>query len=269
MPARSCAIAVMAKAPQPGRSKTRLSPPLSPEGCAALSAAFLRDITDNIARAAQTMAAETVAIEGCIAYAPAGLEHLFDGHVAPGTRFVLADGTPPMPPGVEGFGRCLLHAIESLLEAGHASACVLNSDSPSLPTALLGRAAELLAAPGDRAVLGPAEDGGYYLLGLKARHAALFTGIDWSTAAVAEQTRARAAAIGLELVELEPWYDVDDRAALRRLLDELSGRTRGALAPYPAPATTACLARLGIDRLGIDRLGIDQLPADRRIGAGA
>ena len=245
----SCAIAVMAKAPQPGRCKTRLSPPLSPEDCAALSAAFLRDITENIARAA-----ESVAIEGCIAFAPAGLEHLFDGHVAPGTGFVLADGSPPMPSGVDGFGRCLLHAVRSLLEAGHTGVCVLNSDSPTLPTALLRRAAELLAAPGDRAVLGPAEDGGYYLLGVKAPHAALFTDIDWSTAAVAEQTRARAAAIGLELVELEPWYDVDDRASLRRLLDELGGRTRGALSPYPAPVTATCLARLGIDRLSLDQL---------------
>ncbi len=259
MSARSCAIAVMAKAPQPGRSKTRLSPPLTPDGCAALSAAFLRDITENIALAARTLPAGLGTIEGCVAYAPAGLEHLFDGHLAPGTSLVLADGTPPMPPGVEGFGRCLLHAVGSLLEAGHASACVLNSDSPTLPTVLLRRTAELLAAPGERAVLGPAEDGGYYLLGVQAPHAALFTDIAWSTEAVAEQTRARAAAIGLELVELDTWYDVDNRGALRRLLDELAGRTRGALTPYPAPMTAACLARLGIDALGIDQLGADHL----------
>ncbi len=259
MPARSCAIAVMAKAPQPGRSKTRLSPPLSPEGCAALSAAFLRDITDNIA-----LAAQTTPIEGCIAYAPAGLEHLFEGHLAPGTGLVLADGTPPMPPNVEGFGRCLLHAIHSLLDAGHDAACVLNSDSPTLPTSLLRRTAELLAASGERAVLGPAEDGGYYLLGVKAPHAALFTDIAWSTESVAEQTRARAAQIGLELVELDTWYDVDNRAALARLLDELGGRMRGALTPYPAPVTAACLARLGIDRLAVDQPGLNQLA-----GAGA
>ena len=239
----------MAKAPQPGRSKTRLSPPLSPDGCAALSAAFLRDITDNIALAARTMSAGAGTIEGSIAYAPAGLEHLFDGHLAPGTRLVLADGTPPMPHGVEGFGRCLLHATASLLDAGHDAACVLNSDSPTLPTALLRRTAELLAAPGDRAVLGPAEDGGYYLLGLKAPHAALFTDIAWSTESVAEQTRARAAAVGLELVELDTWYDVDNRAALARLLDELAGRSRSTLTPYPAPVTAACLAQLGIDQL--------------------
>lgn len=249
MPARSCAIAVMAKAPQPGRSKTRLSPPLTPEGCAALSAAFLRDITENIVQAATMSDLGTALIEGFIAYAPAGLEHLFAGHLAPATSFVLADGTPPMPPGVAGFGRCLLHAVDSLLAAGHASACVLNSDSPTLPTALLRQAAELLASPGDRAVLGPAEDGGYYLLGLKSSHAALFTDIAWSTGAVAEQTRERARAIGLELVELAPWYDVDDRAALARLLDELGGRRQGALTPYCAPATAACVARLGLDRL--------------------
>ena len=215
---RTCAIAVMAKAPQAGRSKTRLCPPLLPEQAAALSAAFLRDTTENLAAA--TRSAPIVAYA---AYAPLGAENLLRPHLARGTRLLLADGSPPMPPGVQGFGRCLLHAIQGLLAQGHAAACVLSSDGPTLPRERLIRTAELLLAPGERAVLGPAEDGGYYLLGLQVAQAALFTDIAWSTGSVARQTRARAVGIGLPLVELDPWYDVDDAASLMTLLRDARG----------------------------------------------
>lgn len=240
----ACAIAVMAKAPQPGRSKTRLVPPLTPAQAAGLSAAFLRDVTENIAAAGRL-----AAIHGYIAYAPRGLEGLFDGHIADGTGLLLADGSPDMPPGVEGFGRCLLHAVRSLLAEGYGAACVLNSDSPTLPTSLLAQTADLLARPGDRAVLGPAEDGGYYLLGLKAAHEHLFADIEWSTDSVAARTMRRAREIGLELVLLPSWYDVDDAAALRRLADGLNGTASpqdASLTPFAAAATAAYLASLDI-----------------------
>jgi rSAM/selenodomain-associated transferase 1 len=249
--AATCAIAVMAKAPQPGRSKTRLTPPLQPEQAAALSAAFLRDVTENIAAAGQR-----AKIDGYIAYAPLGLEALFDGHLAAGTGLVLADGSPDMPAAVKGFGRCLLHAVRALLADGYESACVLNSDSPTLPTSLLERTANLLAQPGDRAVLGPAEDGGYYILGVKAAHAHLFEDIAWSTESVAADTRLRARALGLELVELPTWYDVDDAASFHRLLDALFGAAvadDGALVPFSAPSTAACLTAMGFADIAIGR----------------
>lgn len=233
-----CAIAVMAKAPRPGQVKTRLSPVLQPHEASEMSAAFLRDVTANIA-----LASQEAAISGWIAYAPAGSERLFEGMLEPGTRLVLADGAIEPPPGVQGFGLCLLHAGQSLLDGGADAVCLLNSDSPTLPTALLVEAARLLAAPGDRVVLGPAEDGGYYLLGFKHLHAGLFAEIAWSTELVAAQTRERAAGLGLELVELAAWYDVDDPAALRRLVKGGSG---GNLLPYSAPATTALVTRLGL-----------------------
>lgn len=239
--AATCAIGVMAKAPQPGRSKTRLCPPLLPEQAAMLSAAFLRDITENIVRAARE-----APIQGIVAYAPAGAEALFDGHLAAGTDLLLADGTPAMPSDVQGFGRCLLHAIQAMLARGHAAAVVLNSDSPTLPTALLVQTARALLAPGNRIVLGPADDGGYYLLGMTAPHAHLFADIAWSTDGVAAATRARAAELGLETIELPSWYDVDDSAALARLLRETDGaQPTAGLIPYPAPATAAALARMG------------------------
>ncbi len=238
-----CAVAVMAKAPVAGRVKTRLSPPLTPEGSRRMSAAFLRDISENLAGAARA-----APIDPWVAFAPAGDEHLFDGLLAPGTRLLLADGEGPMPDGVERFGRCLWQATERLLAMGYGAACVLNSDSPTLPTAFLLRMAEALAAPGDRAVLGPAEDGGYYVLGLKAPHSTMFAHIDWSTDRVAAQTRSRAREASLPLVELPPWFDVDDRAALERLLRETAAgdAARAEAAPYAAPATLACAQSLGL-----------------------
>jgi hypothetical protein len=240
-----CAIAVMAKAPRPGEVKTRLSPPLTPGFAAALSASFLRDISENIA-----LAAREASIQGYVAYAPAGFAHLFDGMLADGTRLVLADGSCIATPDVAGFGRSLLHAALSLFAADHDAVCLLNSDSPTLPTGLLAQAAAALVAPGDRIVLGAADDGGYYLLGMRAPHVKLFQGIAWSTASVADDTRARAGALGLAVVELDPWYDVDDAASLRRLCRELSSPERSeGLCPYDAPATAACLARLNISEL--------------------
>ena len=98
-------------------------------------------------------------------------------------------------------------------------------------------------------MLGPARDGGYYLIGMKAPHACLFQDVAWSTEQVAEQTRARARAHGLEVVELPAWYDVDDAASLELLLGELAAARAGGhqeFGPFAAPATVRCLAALGI-----------------------
>jgi hypothetical protein len=235
-----CAIAVMAKVPRPGLVKTRLVPPLTPTTASALSEAFLRDITENI-----FLASRRCLIHAYVAYAPAGLEAMFDGKLATGTRLVLADGANISVPSIDGFGRCLWHAVQSLFARNHDAVCLLNSDSPTLPTALLEHAAEALSGDGDVVVLGPADDGGYYLIGMKKPHAHLFKDIAWSTAEVATQTRRRAQSLGLRLVELDPWYDVDDAASLLRLRRDLaSNRQADRLVPYPAPVTATCLERL-------------------------
>jgi rSAM/selenodomain-associated transferase 1 len=231
----SCAIGVMAKTPRPGFSKTRLCPPLRPEQAAALSAAFLRDTTTNIAQAALS-----VPVAGYAAYAPSGTEEALISHVAEGTVCVLADGSAPVPQGVEGFGRCLLHAIQQMFAAGHAAACVLSSDTPTLPTQFLVTAVSaLLAGNHRRVVLGACDDGGYYLLGMRFPHAWLFADIAWSTSSVAATTRTRAAELGLDLVELPPWYDVDDAAALERLVRDSAG--------YDALWTRQAIQMLGLE----------------------
>ncbi len=233
----SCAIGVMAKSPRPGQSKTRLCPPLRPEQAARLSAAFLRDTTENIAAAALS-----ARIAGYAAYAPSGTEESLVPHLALGTSCVLADGSTAAPSGVEGFGRCLLHAIQQLFAAGHTAACVLSSDTPTLPTEILATAATvLLTADERRVVLGACDDGGYYLLGMRLPYAGLFANIEWSSSSVAETTRTRARALGLDLVELPLWYDIDDAQALGRLVRESGG--------YAAPWTRRTIMALELDTL--------------------
>ena len=203
-------MAIMAKAPLVGAAKTRLVPPLSAIEAAALSACFIRDASANIAAAA-----EQTAIEGYIAYSPPGAAAEFAPLLAPGTQL--------LPSRRPGLGASLYDAAADLLAAGYGSACLVNSDSPTLPTSLLVDAARALSRPGDRIVLGPAEDGGYYLIGLKQAHSRLFDDIAWSTPLVFKQTVARAREIGLEPVVLPKWYDVDDVDSLQRLGAELLG----------------------------------------------
>jgi len=233
----TCGIAVMAKASAPGRAKTRLVPPLTFDEAAELNTAFLKDVTDNIALAA-SRAAPGASIAGYAAYGPPGSEDFFHQHF-PAVGLITA--------WLPNFGACLLHTIEELLARGHQAAVVLNSDSPTLPTALLNETAELLARPGDRAVLGPSNDGGYYLLGLKAAHRRVFEDIAWSTERVAEQTRERAREIGLKLHELPTWYDVDDIESLRQLDREIGGSDPPCVddyKPHQARHTAALLERL-------------------------
>jgi hypothetical protein len=95
--------------------------------------------------------------------------------------------------------------------------------------------------------MGPADDGGYYLLGMTHAHADLFRDISWSTDMVANQTRERARDLGVEMVELDSWYDVDDHTGLDRLLGYFNAPEAAHHAShYPAPATADCLERLGL-----------------------
>jgi hypothetical protein len=99
-------------------------------------------------------------------------------------------------------------------------------------------AATALAAPGDRIVLGPSTDGGYYLIGLKRPHRRLFEDIDWSTERVAAQTLKRARELDLAVLQLPSWYDVDDAQTLRLLLGELfEDRRFRVWGSRPTPAT--------------------------------
>lgn len=207
------ALAVMAKAPRPGKVKTRLSPPLTPEEAAALNVCFLRDTAENIA----AVAAEGAAV-GLICYTPVGDEEAFDGLLPAGFALIAQRG--------DGFGERLQLAATDILACGFGAVCLIDSDSPTLPANALRMAVEVLQRPGDRVVLGGSEDGGYYLVGLKSAYKAPFERITWSTASVYRETVERVREAGLALVELPLWYDVDDAATLRVLEAELLDEER-------------------------------------------
>ncbi len=203
-----CALAIMTKVPRPGHVKTRLVPPLTPVEAAELNAAFLRDLSMSILRACEMSPARAIAV-----YTPRGLESAY--HDILPSEFNL------LPQRGDNFGERLIFAAEDLFAAGFASVCLINSDSPTVSPQTFAEAAIELAQPPDRIVLGPADDGGYYLIGLKRMHRRLFTEIDWSTERVSQQTKERAAELGLGVHELSTGLDVDDRATLSRLRDEL------------------------------------------------
>jgi len=231
---KACALAVMTKVPEAGSSKTRLTPPLTATEAAALSASFLRDRCDNIAQISLDGTAAGVAI-----YTPLGSEEFFN-RLLPGSFGLIGQRGRT-------FGERLFNASEDLLSLQYKSFCLIDSDSPTLPAAFLRGAVSALARPGDRVVLGPAEDGGYYLIGLKKAHRHLFEDIDWSTSKVLKQTITRAKEINLPVIMLPAWFDVDDAATLRQLCNELfatNGKQVSDSVAYEAPHTRAYLSRL-------------------------
>jgi rSAM/selenodomain-associated transferase 1 len=210
--AGQCALAVMAKAPRAGKVKTRLAPPLTLDQSAAINICFLRDTTENIAAVAASGNAA-----GIISYTPIGDEALFDALLP--ANFAL------IPQRGDSFGERLLTTAEDLLACGYGSVCLIDSDSPTVPAAAFEQAVSELAKPGDRIILGPSHDGGYYLIGLKRAHPELFANITWSTSTVFAETIAAAQAAKLEVVILPLWYDVDDAATLEILTAELLHHT--------------------------------------------
>jgi rSAM/selenodomain-associated transferase 1 len=226
-----CALAVMAKAPRPGKVKTRLSPPLTLDQTAALNIRFLRDTTENLV---------TVPFgAGLISYTPVGDEALFSGLLPETFALVAQRG--------DAFGERLLAAAEDILAIGYGAVCLIDSDSPTVPHAAFAEAVRTLLEGKADVVLGPSHDGGYYLIGLKHAHAEPFRNIAWSTASVLAETLERCTEAGLKVHLLPTWYDVDDAATLAILEAELLEGSRPAFATldgHPAPHTKAMLTTL-------------------------
>jgi uncharacterized protein len=232
-----CALGIMTKAPEAGKVKTRLTPPLTPEEAAALNICFLRDLSASIDAATQRAPAFGVGI-----YTPVGKEEAYD-NILP-KRFGL------IPQRGNEFGERLAFAVADLLGAGFGSVCLINSDSPTVPATSFIEAAAELSKPGERIVLGPSDDGGYYLVGLKRLHQRLFEEIDWSTEHVLEQTLKRAREIGVPVHRLANGYDVDDGATLRRLCDEMLGNDQQTnTAPHTGHFLKGIVEREGRDRI--------------------
>ena len=223
------AVGIFCKTPAPGQSKTRLSPPLRPEECAALSACFIRDLSATIGELAKEGGAVGYAV-----YTPAGSEAALRTLLPPDFRLQLQ---------CEGdFGMRLMFSMRSFLKH-YAGAILVNSDSPTLPISILREAVEATRRGG--VVLSPAYDGGYTLIGLSQMHERLFDDIPWSTSQVHAKTVERAAEIGVPVTNVPGWYDVDDAASLAILTSELAGEAPAfahGLKGAKAPATRAHFA---------------------------
>ena len=226
------ALVIVAKAPVVGQVKTRLCPPLSAAEATELFSCFL---ADTVARACTVPE-----VQVCLAFTPADSADLF--------RTLLPFPVHYLPQRGNGLGERLRNIFADLLHEGFPRVVIMDSDSPTLPTAYVHEAFTLLGDPQHDAVFGPCNDGGYYLVGARAVHRELFENITWSTATVLTETLEQARRHGLSLALLPPWYDVDNGTDLHKLAAELSqlGHNDG------VPRTRAFLARLGF------------CPADRR-----
>ena len=220
-------VLVVAKAPVPGRAKTRLAAAIGPEGAAALARAMLLDTLDGCR--------SEVGSVGVLCAKGDDVELLAE-LAGPGAPIVVQEGT--------GLGDALRTGVRHVLARG-GPALLVSSDIPGIPPGALRRALESLAGGVD-VVLGPCHDGGYWLLGVREQHPGLFDGIPWSTERVLEATLARCRELSLEARLLELWRDVDtpdDLAALAGRLETLPGkRTAEALGRLAAPEPAAPLS---------------------------
>jgi rSAM/selenodomain-associated transferase 1 len=205
------AVVVFAKAPRPGGVKTRLCPPLSAAAAARLYRCFVLDVLDRV-RALD-------GITPAVAYAPRRGRRFF---AAVRPRMLL------IPQAGADLGARMAGVFQRLFERGFEAVVLIGADSPTLPPAYLRRAILAVHRADLDGVIGPSEDGGYYLIGLRRPCPELFSGIAWSTGRVLAQTRARARRAGRRFRVLPTWYDVDTARDLRRLATELR-RQRGGL----------------------------------------
>ncbi len=201
MQPKTNALIVVAKRPMPGKTKTRLSPPLAPELASALYECFLFDTLDQMRQVSDA--------QHVIAYLD---ECEYFQRLAPDFELIPQEG--------HDLGERLDNALTFYLSRGYEHAVIMDSDSPTLPASYLSQAFEVLSSDAD-VVLGPCDDGGYYLIGLKKPTPRLLREVHMSTPAVATETIALAKEEGLSLVTIPTWYDIDDLASLARLINEM------------------------------------------------
>ncbi len=196
--------------------KSRLHSVLTAERVTELYRCFLLDRLDALA--------ELDGVNLVVAFTPVEAESLMKELAPAGFRLVPQRGA--------GLGERLSTLLMELLEGGHAGAIAIDSDSPTLPIAYVAEAATVLGEERCDVVLGPCEDGGYYLIGLRTPQPELFEGIPWSTDAVFSMTLEKASGRGLSVHLLPRWFDVDTETDLRRLHADMTATHHGSPRTY-------------------------------------
>ena len=205
-------LALFARAPSAG-GKTRLTDGLSESRATRLREALFLDTLSS---------AQALDVPVTIFGTPAELND---------TLRALAAGLPVLPQSEGDLGARMHRAFVGLFEQGARLVVMIGSDLPTLPSSHLDAAFDALEAGADL-VLGPAEDGGYYLIGMSRPTPVVFTGISWGGDRVLQQTRLAAAGHGLLVHEIAQWYDVDTPHDLARVVSSTqpAERTRAWLA---------------------------------------
>ena len=186
-------LVVVAKAPQPTKVKTRLSPELSPDEATSLYRCFIRDRIREVSLLNN--------IDLAISFTPTDSQDYF-------SRF-LSNGFRLFPQRGKDLGQRLHNIFVDQLQQGYNAVTIIDSDTPDLPRTIIQQAFQLLASDGVDAVFGPCHDGGYYLVGMHRPHPELFQNIAWSTATVLQDTLENAEKSGLRTKILKHWNDLD------------------------------------------------------------
>ena len=222
------AIIIFAKAPVPGDVKTRMCPPLTPDEAASLHGSLVMDAVERTRSLRR--------FDVFLACSP-GMDHPFFQTLAARHRLHLCDQEG------EDLGRRMDHALTAALTRGYACALLAGTDVPNLAAHHYQRAKGLLQDTD--VVLGPTEDGGYYLVGAKRPVPALFAGISWSTGNVLTQSLARAEQAGLGVGLLDPEHDLDSFEDVRAFLREDAGCGHPALSTRTANVLHTLIQRHG------------------------
>ena len=229
LPART-ALVIFAKAPVPGRVKTRLCPPLTADEAATIHGTFVLDTLERTKAAVTKLKLHADRYLACAPSSSLAFFRILEERQA--VSLIEQEG--------EDLGARMNRACETLFQRGYQQVLIVGTDVPSLPLDYYRQALDQLER--HDVVVGPALDGGYYMIGLKKLLPALFQGIPWSTDRVLTMTREKAVGMGLRVALLPEWRDVDTIEDLRVLIDasildagkpkqeqSFSNRTAGAL----------------------------------------
>lgn len=225
-------LLIFAKYPETGRVKTRLCPPLSPEQAAAIQRSCIRLVCERAFRAWP--------VRPVLVISPDDSEAAFRTLVGPYIRI--------QPQGGGDLGDRLARAIDAAFQSGDEQVLVMGSDSPTIPAGRFDDAHNALRT--HDLILGPCDDGGFYLLGLKRTHDDLFKRVPWSTNRTCSGMTKQALACGLKVATLDPWYDIDRPDDLPRAMADVRSSKReddyelltvleGAVAALPKRKATA------------------------------
>ncbi len=212
-------LVIFAKQPCPGKVKTRLCPPLSGQEAAEVHSACLR-YTCQI-----------------MSLSPDGKTALAISPDEPGPHLLklIPEEMEIWPQGDGDLGARLCRCQRRAYSGGAQRVIFIGADSPTMPVERLCQAVGMLADCD--VILGPCEDGGFYLLGLSQHGAGLYADVAWGGPEVSRQLCANAARLGLRVGELDPWYDIDRPADLHRALHDLESAPAAARGGDELPAT--------------------------------